>query len=186
MISSLSKSSDDKNETFYRYRGSAIKRSYQWLYCTQHSYRHYDVLYIGQLKQVQQIPEHSHLHKQVAHVLKGIFELTVDGETQLLKPGIVAVIPPHVKHGGRAITSCELLDVFYPEKRRLQILNTVINLTDKTALVCGGSQGLGLATAKELVLLGAAIILASRNADKLKTAVQELDNSTGHSYINIW
>ncbi len=62
------------------------------------------------------IPEHSHPHEQVAHVLKGIFELTVDGETQLLKPGIVAVIPSHAKHGGKAITSCELLDVFNPER----------------------------------------------------------------------
>jgi quercetin dioxygenase-like cupin family protein len=62
------------------------------------------------------IPEHSHLHEQVANVLKGQFELTVDGETRLLEPGIVAVIPPFVKHGGRAITSCELLDVFKPER----------------------------------------------------------------------
>lgn len=62
------------------------------------------------------IPEHKHLHEQVANVLKGTFELTVDGQTQLLEPGKVAVIPPHVKHGGRAITQCELLDVFLPER----------------------------------------------------------------------
>jgi quercetin dioxygenase-like cupin family protein len=62
------------------------------------------------------MPEHSHLHEQVAHVLKGTFELTVAGETRLLEPGTVAVIPPHVKHGGRAITACELLDVFQPER----------------------------------------------------------------------
>ena len=49
-------------------------------------------------------------------MLKGIFELTVDGKTQLLKPGIVAVIPPHVTHAGKAITDCELLDVFNPER----------------------------------------------------------------------
>ncbi len=62
-----------------------------------------------------------------------------------------------------------------------------INLTDKTALVCGGSQGLGLATAKELALLGATVILASRNADKLISALQQLDNSEGqlHSYLVI-
>jgi 3-oxoacyl-[acyl-carrier protein] reductase len=62
-----------------------------------------------------------------------------------------------------------------------------LNLTDKTALVCGGSQGLGLATAKELALLGANIILASRNADKLKAAVQQLDSSAGqtHNYLVI-
>lgn len=62
------------------------------------------------------MPEHSHLHEQVAHVLEGSFELTVDGETRVLEPGTVAVIPPHVRHGGRAITRCELLDVFHPER----------------------------------------------------------------------
>lgn len=62
------------------------------------------------------MPEHSHVHEQVANVLKGKFELTIDGETQVLEPGRVAVIPPHVKHGGQAITQCELLDVFLPER----------------------------------------------------------------------
>lgn len=62
------------------------------------------------------MPEHSHMHEQVAHVLKGTFELTVDGQTELLEPGKVAVIPAHIKHGGRAITACELLDVFNPER----------------------------------------------------------------------
>lgn len=62
------------------------------------------------------IPVHSHLHEQVAHVLKGQFELTVAGETKVLEPGTVATIPPHVPHGGKAITDCELLDVFYPER----------------------------------------------------------------------
>lgn len=62
------------------------------------------------------IPLHSHPHEQVAHVLEGEFELTVDDETKVLVPGIVAVIPPHVRHGGRAITDCQLLDVFHPER----------------------------------------------------------------------
>jgi quercetin dioxygenase-like cupin family protein len=62
------------------------------------------------------MPMHSHIHEQVAHVLQGQFELTVGGETKLLQPGTVAVILPHVKHGGKAITRCELLDVFNPER----------------------------------------------------------------------
>jgi quercetin dioxygenase-like cupin family protein len=62
------------------------------------------------------VPEHAHLHEQVANVLKGRFELTVGGETRLMQPGSVAVIPPYVLHSGRAITACELLDVFTPER----------------------------------------------------------------------
>lgn len=62
------------------------------------------------------MPVHSHLHEQVANVLTGKFELTVDGKTQIIEPGIVAVIPPHVPHGGKAITACTLLDVFLPER----------------------------------------------------------------------
>ena len=62
------------------------------------------------------MPLHQHIHEQVAHVLKGKFELTVNGETRILEPGTVAVIPPNVPHGGRAITACELLDVFNPER----------------------------------------------------------------------
>jgi quercetin dioxygenase-like cupin family protein len=62
------------------------------------------------------MPVHSHIHEQVAHVLKGQFELTVGNETRILEPGIVAVIPPNIPHGGKAITDCELLDVFQPER----------------------------------------------------------------------
>jgi len=62
------------------------------------------------------MPMHSHPHEQVAHVLSGKFELTVDGETMILEPGLVAVIPPHVPHGGKALTDCQLLDVFHPER----------------------------------------------------------------------
>ncbi len=60
-----------------------------------------------------------------------------------------------------------------------------INLINKTALVCGGSQGLGLATAKELALLGATVILASRTEEKLIEAVKKLRNTSRqqHAYL---
>jgi quercetin dioxygenase-like cupin family protein len=63
-----------------------------------------------------ELPGHSHPHEQVANVLEGKLELTVDGETRVLEPGQVAVIPSNILHGGKAITACRLLDVFYPTR----------------------------------------------------------------------
>ncbi|MBN2399279.1 MAG: cupin domain-containing protein [Candidatus Aminicenantes bacterium] len=60
------------------------------------------------------LPSHAHPHEQVAHVSKGEFELTIDGVATILKPGQVAVIPGGVPHCGRAVTACEIIDVFYP------------------------------------------------------------------------
>ena len=61
-----------------------------------------------------ELPEHSHPHEQVSNVIRGRFEMTIDGETQTIEPGGVAVIPSGAKHRGRALTDCCILDVFSP------------------------------------------------------------------------
>ena len=60
-----------------------------------------------------------------------------------------------------------------------------LNLTGKTAVVCGSTQGLGYASAVELALLGTNVVLMSRNEEKLKEAVASLDISKGqtHQYL---
>jgi 3-oxoacyl-[acyl-carrier protein] reductase len=60
-----------------------------------------------------------------------------------------------------------------------------LNLTQKTALVCGSTQGLGYASAVELALLGCNVILMARNQQKLEQAVATLDTSKNqqHSYL---
>lgn len=61
------------------------------------------------------LPEHSHHHEQVAaQVISGEFELTLEGITKVMKAGDIAVIPSNVAHSGKAITDCQLLDVFSP------------------------------------------------------------------------
>ena len=60
------------------------------------------------------LPEHSHPHEQVASMIAGEFELTVNGETKVLRPGSVAIVPSDAVHSGRAITICRIIDVFYP------------------------------------------------------------------------
>ncbi len=60
-----------------------------------------------------------------------------------------------------------------------------LDLTGKTAVVCGSTQGLGYASAIELALLGANVVLVARNEEKLKEVVKTLDNTKGqsHQYI---
>jgi 3-oxoacyl-[acyl-carrier protein] reductase len=60
-----------------------------------------------------------------------------------------------------------------------------LNLIGKTALVCGSTQGLGLASAIELSILGANVILMARNEEKLKNALTQLDISKeqNHHYL---
>lgn len=60
------------------------------------------------------LPEHSHPHEQVCHVIDGQFELTIDGESKVLEAGGVGIIPSHAVHSGKALTHCHVIDVFYP------------------------------------------------------------------------
>ena len=60
-----------------------------------------------------------------------------------------------------------------------------ISLQQKTAIVCGSTQGIGLASAIELAALGANCILMARNEKALKEAIKKLDVSLyqQHQYI---
>jgi len=60
-----------------------------------------------------------------------------------------------------------------------------LNLTGKKAIVCGSTQGLGLASAIELALLGANVTLMARDEKKLKDVVKNLAIGDGqrHDYI---
>jgi 3-oxoacyl-[acyl-carrier protein] reductase len=60
-----------------------------------------------------------------------------------------------------------------------------LDLTGKTALVCGSTQGLGYASAIELALLGCDVILMARNEARLKESVPTLDRLKGqqHQYL---
>ncbi len=60
-----------------------------------------------------------------------------------------------------------------------------LDLSGKTALVCGSTQGLGYASAVELALMGCSIVLMARNEVKLKDALTTLDisRSQQHQYL---
>jgi 3-oxoacyl-[acyl-carrier protein] reductase len=58
-----------------------------------------------------------------------------------------------------------------------------LNLNNKSALVCGSTQGIGRATAVALASEGARITVVARNEEKLKKIVSELPKTAAHDYI---
>ncbi len=61
------------------------------------------------------IPPHSHPHEQVGMMLRGEMDLTIAGETRLVKPGDLYIIPGGVEHGvtvGDADAQC--IEAFSP------------------------------------------------------------------------
>lgn len=63
----------------------------------------------------------------------------------------------------------------------------ILDLKNKTALVCGSTQGIGKSVALGLAKKGATIVLVARNEDKLKTVLSELSSEAGqkHTYISV-
>ena len=63
----------------------------------------------------------------------------------------------------------------------------ILSLKGKTALVCGGSDGIGKATAIGLAKAGATVILAARTEAKLIAALSELSTDEGqkHNFVVI-
>lgn len=55
----------------------------------------------------------------------------------------------------------------------------LFNLTGKTALVTGGSKGLGKAMARGLAEMGADIVISSRHEEELRPALDEIIGDTG-------
>jgi 3-oxoacyl-[acyl-carrier protein] reductase len=68
------------------------------------------------------------------------------------------------------------LTIAPPQPRRPSLYPSLMNLSlhGKRAVVCGSTQGIGLAAAVELAELGARITLFARNPDKLRETAQSL------------
>ena len=67
-----------------------------------------------------ELPEHHHPQEQWTNVISGKLEMTIDGQTTILVPGMVAKLPSNTPHAARAITDCEAIDVFNPSRDDLR------------------------------------------------------------------
>lgn len=74
-------------------------------------------------------------------------------------------------------------------KKRPFCIFTTMNsdLTGKTAVVCGSTQGIGKAVAMQLAAMGARVVLVARNEAKLKTVQAELPTPSKqqHSFLAV-
>ena len=59
------------------------------------------------------------------------------------------------------------------------------SLKGKTILVTGGGSGLGKSMSTEFLNLGANVVIASRNLDKLEVAAKEMEDETGGTVLPI-
>lgn len=62
------------------------------------------------------LKEHSHPHEQWTMLVRGSFELTVNGVAHLMTPGQVIYVAPNELHSARSITACQVIDVFHPPR----------------------------------------------------------------------
>jgi quercetin dioxygenase-like cupin family protein len=62
------------------------------------------------------IHEHSHPEEEVYEVIEGELELTIDGKSEIAKPGIVAIVPANSRHSVKALTDGRLIVVDHPAR----------------------------------------------------------------------
>ncbi|MFC5862679.1 cupin domain-containing protein [Acidicapsa dinghuensis] len=62
------------------------------------------------------IHEHFHPEEEVYEVIEGELELTIDGKTEIAKPGIVAIVPANILHSVKALTDGRLIVVDHPAR----------------------------------------------------------------------
>jgi quercetin dioxygenase-like cupin family protein len=60
--------------------------------------------------------QHSHPHIQASYVAQGSFEVTIDGDSQVLRKGGSFIVPPDLVHGVRALEPGRLIDTFTPHR----------------------------------------------------------------------
>jgi quercetin dioxygenase-like cupin family protein len=62
------------------------------------------------------IHEHFHPQKEIWEVIEGQLEVTIDGITQIARPGVVGIVPANVRHSVKAITDGRAIIIDYPRR----------------------------------------------------------------------
>jgi quercetin dioxygenase-like cupin family protein len=63
------------------------------------------------------IHEHFHPEEEVYEVIEGELEVTIDGVAQIVRPGLVAIVPANARHSVKALTAGKAIIVDHPARR---------------------------------------------------------------------
>jgi quercetin dioxygenase-like cupin family protein len=63
------------------------------------------------------IHEHSHPQEEVYEVVEGELEVTIDGAAQVIRTGLMAIVPGNAPHSVKALTNGRAIIVDYPLRR---------------------------------------------------------------------
>ena len=66
------------------------------------------------------IHEHFHPQEEVYEVIEGELELTMEGATQIVRAGLVAIVPSNAPHSVKALTDGRAIIVDYPLRREFE------------------------------------------------------------------
>jgi quercetin dioxygenase-like cupin family protein len=78
------------------------------------TFAHYD------FKRGASIHEHFHPQEEVYEVIEGELELTMEGATQNVRAGLVAIVPSNAPHSVKALTDGRAIIVDYPLRREFE------------------------------------------------------------------
>lgn len=68
-------------------------------------------------------PSHVHAEEQISIVREGEMEITIQGDTRIVRAGDVIIFPPNVSHAGRTFDRmCRLIDIFAPPRQGMDEL----------------------------------------------------------------
>jgi unsaturated pyranuronate lyase len=62
------------------------------------------------------IHEHFHPEEEVYEVIEGELEVTIDGATEIARPGTVAIVPANARHSVKALTDGRAIIVDHPSR----------------------------------------------------------------------
>jgi quercetin dioxygenase-like cupin family protein len=78
------------------------------------TFAHYD------FRRGASIHEHFHPQEEVYEVIEGELELTMEGATQIVRAGLVAIVPSNAPHSVKALTDGRAIIVDYPLRREFE------------------------------------------------------------------